>query len=71
MEVLVWIGAGITAAGCAGILWTVLAVTRARREGLDDAALRARLQRIMPMNVGALFLSLLGLVMVVVGVILA
>ncbi|SHI35705.1 hypothetical protein [Wenxinia saemankumensis] len=71
MEALVWIGAAITVAGFAGIVWTIIAVSRARRAGLDDAALRARLQRIMPMNVGALFLSFLGLMLVVVGIILA
>jgi len=32
---------------------------------------RASLQKILPLNIGALFLSMLGLMMVVVGVILA
>jgi hypothetical protein len=39
--------------------------------GLDDAALRARLNRVLPVNVGALLLSMLGLMSVVVGVILS
>jgi hypothetical protein len=70
MELLVWLGAALTLAGFAGILWTILAVSRARRAGLDDDALRTRLGQILPWNVGALLLSCLGLMLVVVGVIL-
>jgi hypothetical protein len=70
MELLVWLGAALTLAGFAGILWTIVAVSRARRAGLDDAALRTRLGQILPWNVGALLLSCLGLMLVVVGVIL-
>lgn len=71
MAILVWIGAAITLAGFGGIVWTIFAVRRIRNEGLDDAALRARLGRILPVNLGALALSMLGLMMVVVGVLLA
>lgn len=71
MEWLVWGGAAVTLAGFAGIVWSILAVVRARRAGLDDAALRARLNSILPVNIGALLLSMLGLMGVVVGVILA
>ncbi len=70
MELLVWLGAALTLVGFAGILWTIVAVARARRAGLDDAALRTRLGQILPWNVGALLLSCLGLMLVVVGVIL-
>ncbi len=71
MEWLVWIGAGLSAIGLAGIIYSIFAVTRAKRAGLDDDSLRARLSKILPINIGALFLSMLGLMMVVVGVILA
>lgn len=70
MEILVWIGTGLTGLGFAGIVWTVVAVSRARRAGMDDAALRARLGEVLPWNLGALALSFLGLMLVVVGVIL-
>jgi hypothetical protein len=70
MEVLVWIGATLTLAGFSGIVWTIFAVSRARRVGLDDAALRSRLGQILPWNLGALFLSFIGLMLVVVGVLL-
>jgi len=70
MTILIWIGAALTLIGFAGIIWSIVAVMRARRAGLDDTALRARLQRVLPVNIGALFLSVLGLMMVVVGVML-
>jgi len=70
MEILVWIGAGLTVIGFGGIVWTIVAVSRARRAGMEDAALRARLGQILPWNIGALLLSCLGLMAVVVGVIL-
>jgi hypothetical protein len=71
MEWLVWIGAGIAALGLAGIIYSIVAVSRAKRAGLDDPALRAKLATILPINIGSLLLSMLGLMMVVVGVILA
>jgi hypothetical protein len=71
VDVLIWIGAGLTLLGLLGVIWSVVLVVRARRAGLDDAGLRQRLGRALPINVGAFMLSMLGLVMVVVGVVLA
>ncbi|MCB2095870.1 MAG: hypothetical protein H6901_01875 [Rhodobacteraceae bacterium] len=71
MEWLVWIGTAVTVAGLAGLIWCIIGVARARRAGLPDAQLRARLQRAVALNLGALLLSALGLMMVVVGVFLA
>lgn len=71
MELLVWIGAAITLAGFLGLIWSIRLVMKARREGLDDDALRDRLRTAMPVNIGALFLSFFGLMLVIVGVILA
>ena len=68
---LVYIGAVITVAGLAGILYSLLAVSRARRAGLTDEALRARLAGLVPINIGALAFAMLGLMVVIVGVILA
>lgn len=71
MEALIWIGTIVTLAGFAGIVWSILRILRIRRAGHDDATLRAALQKVVPLNLGALLLSFLGLIMVVVGVILA
>ena len=69
-EVMIWVGAGISVIGLAGILWCIFRVARARRAELEDDAMRAVLQSVIPMNMGALFLSVIGLMLVVVGVML-
>lgn len=68
MQYLIWIGAAISVAGLGGIVYSIVAVARARRAGLDEAALRARIAKVLPINLGALFLSTLGLMMVMVGI---
>ena len=70
MDILIWGGAAVTLVGFAGIIWTILSVLRAKRAGLDDATLRLRLNRILPVNLAALLLSVVGLMMVVVGIVL-
>lgn len=71
MELLVYIGTAFALIGLLGIGWSVIKVTRLRRAGLDDATMKERLQKVVPLNLGALMLSLLGLVLVVVGVLLS
>jgi len=70
MEILVWGGAAVSLAGLAGLVWCILKVWRLRRAGLSDAELRAGIQSVMPVNLGALLLSVTGLMMVVVGIML-
>ncbi|KNG95011.1 hypothetical protein [Pseudaestuariivita atlantica] len=70
MQNLVWIGAVVSLAGLAGLVWCIFQVTKAKRRTSDDAELKAVVQRVMPLNLGALFLSVLGLMMVVVGIFL-
>ncbi|MXY33410.1 MAG: hypothetical protein F4Y60_04840 [Boseongicola sp. SB0664_bin_43] len=70
MEALVWTGAVVTLAGVASLVWCMVAVQRARREALDESAMKAKLQKAVAMNMGALVLSAIGLMMVVVGILL-
>lgn len=70
MEWLVWIGASLSTIGLVGIIYSIVAVTSAKRAGLDDDVLRAWLTKILPVNIGSLLVSILGLMMVVVGVLL-
>lgn len=70
MQALIWLGAGLTLVGVAGLVWCILIALRARNAGLDDADLKARLQRVVAMNMGALALSALGLMCVVIGILL-
>ena len=69
-EMMIWAGAGLSLLGLAGLIWCILKVARARRSGLGDDDLRATVASVLPMNMGALFLSVIGLMLVVVGVIL-
>lgn len=69
-DILIWCGAVLTVAGLAGILWCIWTVWRARRSGLDEAAFRQRMQRVVTVNMAALVASVLGLMAVVLGIML-
>lgn len=70
MQNLIWIGALVTLVGLAGLIWCILKVQRARKQGLDEEAFKAELQKVVALNMGALFLSAIGLMMVVIGILL-
>lgn len=70
LEILVWIGAGLSVLGLAGLIWCIVRVARARKAKLSDDELRAAVQAVLPYNLGALLLSVLGLMLVVIGVLL-
>ncbi len=70
MAALVWIGAALAVAGLGGLIWCIIVAARAKREGLEGEAMEARLRRLVALNLGALAVSALGLMMVVMGVIL-
>jgi hypothetical protein len=70
-NIIIWSGAGISLLGLLGLFWCILQVGRAKRAKLDDAEMRQVLQSAMPLNLGALFLSVIGLMMVIVGIFLA
>ena len=68
MDWLIWGGAALSVVGLLGLVWCIVTVMRARRAGLDDAEMRAVIQRVLPRNLGSLFLSVIGLMMVIVGI---
>lgn len=68
MGYLIFIGALVTLLGLMGLVWCILKVQKARKQSTDDAALKAALQKVVALNLGALFLSAIGLMMVVVGI---
>ena len=70
MEIIVWIGAALSVIGLCGIIYSIVAVTKAKRAGLPDEELRMRISKILPINLGALFVSMIGLMAVIVGVLL-
>lgn len=69
-DLIVWTGAAVSVAGLLGLIWCIIKVARARRQKLDDEALRAVVQSVLPYNLGALLLSVLGLMLVMVGIFL-
>lgn len=70
-DAIIWIGTALTLAGLAGLVWCIVTVSRAKRAGMEDAALREKMRGVLAVNMGALAASVIGLMMVVVGVVLA
>jgi hypothetical protein len=70
MEYLIWTGAAVSAIGLIGIFYCIAIALKAKRANLPDDEMRARLQRVVLLNMAALLLSMVGLMMVVAGIIL-
>ncbi len=70
MELLVWIGAAITVLGLLGLAWCILQAAKARQANLDDAEMKARLQRLIALNLASVGVAGLGLMCVIVGLFL-
>ena len=71
MDIMITLGAILTIIGLIGVIWSAVLARRAKAEAETDEALRDRLQKILPLNLGAFLLSALGLMAVVIGVILS
>ena len=70
MEYVVWGGAALSMLGLVGIIYSIVAVSRAKKAGLSDDELRTRIGYILPLNLGALFVSMIGLMAVIIGILL-
>ncbi|NJS40754.1 MAG: hypothetical protein HC783_19120 [Rhodobacteraceae bacterium] len=68
MQALIWTGAALTLAGIGGLGYCVVKAMQARKAGLDDAAMRAALQKVVTLNMAALGVSALGLMLVITGI---
>lgn len=71
MEYLIWGGAALSMLGVIGLIWCILLALRAKRSGLPDDQMKARLQNVVALNLGALAISAIGLMAVVIGIILS
>lgn len=67
-DIIIWAGAALSMTGLAGLIWCILRVNKARKAGLSDEDLRAAVQAVLPWNLAALFLSVIGLMMVILGI---
>jgi len=70
MDWLIAPGIVVTLAGIGLLVWCIYRVWNAKRNGADDDTLRNVLQSVMPWNLGAMGISAIGLMMVVVGLLL-
>jgi len=71
MAALVWGGAALTLLGVVGLIACISMVVRARRAGLSDEEMKAKLQTVVVWNLIAVLVSGLGLGAVIMGVILS
>jgi hypothetical protein len=70
MEAMVWSGAAVSLLGVAGLGYCVVLALRARNSGLPEEDVRKALQKVVVYNMGALGVSALGLMLVVLGIFL-
>lgn len=68
---IIIIGAALSLLGLIGIVYCIVAIAKAKRAKLDDEALRVRLSQLVPINLGALLVSMIGLMTVIAGIVLA
>ncbi|WP_299772018.1 hypothetical protein [uncultured Tateyamaria sp.] len=71
LDGLIWGGAALSVVGLIGLVWCIIKVWRARAAGLDDTDMRAVMARVLPLNLGALFVSVIGLMLVIIGIFLS
>ncbi|MEO9649949.1 MAG: hypothetical protein ABJ360_19860 [Roseobacter sp.] len=70
-DMLVWAGAFMSLLGLLGLIWCIFFIARARRAKLSEEELRDRLRKTLPLNLGSLFVSILGLMLIIIGIFLA
>ncbi len=70
MEWLIIVGAIISLFGLIGLLICIVRAMRIRSDGGDPDEMRAKLQPLVALNFGAMALSIIGLMCVVIGVLL-
>ncbi|MDA9609812.1 hypothetical protein N9S42_02380 [Paracoccaceae bacterium] len=70
MEILIWIGSILSILGLVGLFLCIKTVLTAKKNATSDEQLRDSLQKIVPLNMAALFLSAIGLMLVILGIIL-
>lgn len=68
MDWLLYIGIALTLIGLIGLGLVITRAWKARRDGLTGEAMEARLKGLLPLNLGALALSTLGLILVILGI---
>lgn len=68
MDYVIWAGTAISVIGLIGLIWCILMVIKAKRAALPDDDMRVLLKKVTTYNMAALFLSVIGLMMVIIGI---
>lgn len=71
MDLVIWGGAVVSLIGVIGIVYCIIMVFKAKRANLPDEEMQSRLKGLVLVNMIALFISVIGLMIVVVGIILS
>ena len=70
MNILIWAGAAISLVGLMGLLVCIRRVAKAKKVTQSEDELRYAVKEVLPLNLGSLLVSALGLITVVVGILL-
>tara|TARA_Y100001934_G_C11798979_1_gene516216 strand:- start:326 stop:538 length:213 start_codon:yes stop_codon:yes gene_type:complete len=70
MELLILIGSILSILGLFGLFWCIKTVVKAKKIATSDEELRSSLQKVVPLNMASLFLSAMGLMLVILGIML-
>lgn len=68
MDILIWSGATLSFLGLVGLVYCIVRVAKARKAKMSDDALRNEVRSVMPINLGSLFVSVFGLMLVILGI---
>ena len=71
MLILIWGGALLSLFGLIGLLFSMYKVTKAKKNNTSDQELRDSIKAAMPLNLASLFVSVLGLISVIIGVLMS
>ncbi len=69
MDFVIWGGAVVSLIGVIGIVYCIVMVFKAKRANLSEDEMRLRLKTLVLINMIALFISMIGLMIVVAGII--
>jgi hypothetical protein len=71
MLILIWGGALLSLFGLIGLLFSMYKVAKAKKNNTSDQELRDSIKAAMPLNLASLFVSVLGLMSVIIGVLMS
>ena len=68
MLILIWGGTLLSLFGLIGLLFSMYKVAKAKKNNTSDQELRDSIKAAMPLNLASLFVSVFGLMSVIIGV---